>query len=66
MALVETAQADQPGVDVDAVLDCGARPADALAALRSGWRTIVYTGPAASKIRQIADGMGAVVLRTRP
>jgi len=65
-ALVDAAKADRPEAAVKAVLDCGSRPADALAALRSGWRTIVYTGPAASKIRQIADAMDAVVLRKRP
>lgn len=65
-ALVEAAKASNPQADVDAVLDCGARPGDALAALRSGWRKIVYTGPAVTKIRQIADGMNAVVLRRRP
>ncbi len=65
-ALVDAARAGWPDVAVDAVLDCGARPADALAALRSGWRTIVYSGPAATKIRQIAAATNAVVLRRRP
>jgi len=65
-ALVDAAKASQPQADVDAVLDCGARPGDAMAALRSGWRKIVYSGPAAAKIREMADGMNVVVLRTRP
>ena len=65
-ALVEAAQADRPDVAIQSVLDCWSRPADALAALRSGWRTIVYSGPAAGKIRQIAAATNAVVLRKRP
>lgn len=49
-----------------AVLDCGDRPGDALAALRAGWRTIVYSGSAAAKIRDIARQRGAQVLKERP
>ena len=65
-ALVDAARHDLPHVAVDAVLDCGTRPGDALAALTAGWRKIVYSGPASGKVRQIAKRLDAVVLRQRP
>ena len=66
MAVVETVAGDYPDVDILSILDCGDRPGDALAALRAGWKTIVYTGPAAAKIADIANQLDATVLRKRP
>lgn len=66
MALVECAARDYPDLKIDSVLDCGDRPGDALAALRAGWKTIVYTGPASAKIDDIAAQCDATVLRRRP
>lgn len=43
-ALVEAARADVPGVEVEAVMDCGDDPGWALAALRTGFKAVVLGG----------------------
>ncbi len=52
--VVAAAQAEHPGIEVTAVLDCGDAPGHALAALRAGLKAIRFTGDPALTER-IAD-----------
>ncbi len=66
--LVRQAQTEFPGVDFTAMLDCGDRGGDALAALKAGARHIVFTGhpEAARRLAAIAATTGARILDARP
>lgn len=65
MSIVAQARARYPAVPVDAVLDCGDRAGDALAALRQGVPAIRFTGRAdvADKLTAIAAQRGQRVVR---
>lgn len=65
-AVVARAAADYPEASIDTMLDCGAMPGYALAALRHGWKAICYDGPSFHAISDIARQTGATVRRTRP
>lgn len=67
-ALIAEGRAEFPDVTLTAILDCGDRAGDALAALRLGLREIVFTGheEAAERLDEIAREMGAVVRVRRP
>lgn len=67
-ALVRHGQAEFPGVPLTAILDCGDRPGDALIALGTGLRHLVFTGhpEAARRLEAIAAENGAEILRQRP
>ena len=60
-AIADQAAAEHPDVDVAAVIDCGADAGIAMAALRIGWRTIRFSGPAKvrAKLADIAAQTGA-------
>ena len=62
-AVVEEAAAAHPGVPVTAVLDCGDAPGTVLAALRAGFRHVVFTGPDETRTRlaEIAAQSGAAI-----
>jgi hypothetical protein len=62
-AVVEEAAASFPGTAVTAVIDCGAAPGFVLAALRTGFRRVIFTGPDATRARltEIAAAQGAVI-----
>ncbi len=63
-AVVERAAAAHPGASFSAVIDCGADPGVALAALRGGWKTVGFSGAAKAraKLADIAGQTGARVL----
>ena len=65
MSIMEQARARHPAVPVDAVLDCGDRSGDALAALRQGVPAIRFTGrpDVAAKLTAIAAQRSQRVLR---
>ena len=67
-ALVEAARAEEPRVAVEAVMDCGDDPGWALAALRTGFKTVVLGGNvrARARVAAIARQLGARVLTERP
>ena len=67
-ALVEAARGEEPGVAVEAVMDCGDGPGWALGALRTGFKTVILTGNAVARARvsAIAKRVGARVLTKRP
>jgi hypothetical protein len=65
-AVVEQASIAHPDAHFTAILDCGALPGGALAALRHGLKAIRYDGPQWRKIQDIAAQSGATVLRKRP
>jgi fructose/tagatose bisphosphate aldolase len=63
-ALPDKAEAEFSDVPFTLALDCADRAGDALAALRAGVRTVIFTGPAetAAKLRDIAGQAGATIL----
>ena len=67
-ALAGRGAAEFPDVPLTAILDCGDRAGDALAALNAGLRHIVFTGhpKSAAGLAAIADGLGATVHAVRP
>ncbi len=65
-ALVALARAEYPDVEVTAILDCGAAPGRALAALRHGLKAIRYDGPSVERIADIARRSGARLVGERP
>ncbi len=67
-ALAEHGAADFPDVPLTAILDCGDRAGDALAALNAGVLHIVFNGhpKATASLAAIADGLGATVHAGRP
>ncbi len=66
LSMIEAAQRAYPAVRLDSILDCGASPGFAAAALRHGHTAIRYDGPAADAIQDIAGQIGATVHRKRP
>ncbi len=62
-AVVDEAAAAFPGTAVTAVLDCGAEPGTVLAALRTGFHRVIFTGPEATRARlaEIAAATGAAI-----
>jgi hypothetical protein len=67
-ALVEQARAEFPDVELTAMLDCGDRGGDVMAALRLGLQYMIFTGhaEAASRLGDIASRTGAAIVATRP
>ncbi len=65
LAVIAAARADHPRAAVEAVLDCGAAPGIALAALRAGCRAIVLRGEPAL-LRKIAAIAAASSARLDP
>jgi len=68
LAMIEAGLAEAPGADVRAVIDCGDAAGRAQAALRAGWRWVVFSGHASARTRLqgISAGLGARVLAERP
>ncbi|MNC97190.1 hypothetical protein D3C83_147720 [compost metagenome] len=66
--MIEAARAEEPGVAVEAVMDCGADPGWALAALRTGFTAVVLGGnrDARARVTAIARRLGARVLAVPP
>jgi len=62
-AMVDEAAASAPGAAFDAIIDCGAAPGLAMAALRAGWRHLVFHGDTTvqPKIADLARQQGAVL-----
>ena len=67
-AVVEAARAEVPGVALEAVMDCGDDPGWALAALRTGFKSVVLGGNrrARARVAAIARAMGARLLLRPP
>ena len=65
--VVRIARADFPQVEVSAVLDCGTRAGDVMAALRLGLERVRFTGKkaVAEKLTAMADAWGAELLTGR-
>ncbi|MGB8274771.1 MAG: class II fructose-bisphosphate aldolase [Alphaproteobacteria bacterium] len=63
--VIAMARAEQAGVAVTAVLDCGDKPGLVLAALRRGIRAVRFTGRGSvrAKLESIAEQYGAVLYR---
>ncbi len=63
-ALQDKAEAEFPDLTFTLALDCADRAGDAMAALRAGVRTIVFSGPeeVAAKLRDMAGQLGATIL----
>ena len=60
-AIAEQVAAEHADVAVTAVIDCGADAGIAMAALRTGWQTVRFSGPAKvrAKLADIAAETGA-------
>ena len=67
-SVLDQAAAAFPSATIHAVLDCAAAPGTALAALRAGFKLVVFdlTHPAAASVLGAAAEAGAEVLGTRP
>lgn len=67
-AVLDQAAAAFPDATIQAVLDCAAAPGAALAALRAGFKLLVFdlAHPAAGSVLGAAAEAGAEVLGTRP
>ena len=67
-AIVDRAAAEHPDVAVTAVIDCGADAGTAMAALRIGWTTVRFSGPAKvrAKLADIAAQSGARLAVDKP
>lgn len=69
-AIVEKAGADKAGVEagVEAIIDCGEDAVIALAALRTGWKLVEFSGSGEvfAKLAQIAGQQHARVLEPDP
>ena len=67
-ALIAQGRAEFPGVPLTAVLDCGDRAGDAIAALNRGLPHLIFAGhpAAAERLADIAAQCGAAILTTRP
>jgi hypothetical protein len=68
LGLIRQAEAAFPDMAFAAILDCGDRGGDVLAALKAGAHQIVFTGhpDAARRLRAIAAETGAEILDMRP
>ncbi len=60
-AIADQATGEHADIDVTATIDCGADAGIAMAALRIGWRTVRFSGPAKvrAKLADIAAQTGA-------
>jgi hypothetical protein len=67
-ALVEQGHREFPEVALTAMLDCGDRGGDVLAALKLGLRHVIFTGHpgAAARLGDIASRTGASIVAARP
>jgi hypothetical protein len=67
-ALAAEGGAAYPDVALTAILDCGDRAGDALAALKAGLTRLIFTGNpvAGEKLAAIARGYGAEIMFNRP
>lgn len=67
-AVLDQAAAAAPNAAVHAVLDCASAPGAALAALRAGFKLMIFdlAHPAAASVLGAAAEAGAEVLGTRP
>jgi hypothetical protein len=65
-AVLRLAADAYPGAAIEGLLDCGATPGHALAALRQGLKTVRYDGPSFEAVSDIAAQCGATVMRRRP
>ena len=67
-AVLDQAAAKHPGAPFQAALDCAAAPGAALAALRAGFRLVIFDlgHPAAASVLAAAAEAGAEVLGTMP
>lgn len=67
-AIVDQAASEHADVDCTAVIDCGADAGIAMAALRAGWRTVRFSGPAkvGRKLADIAAECGARLVVDEP
>ena len=67
-AVLEQAAAEHPGANFTAALDCAAAPGAALAALRAGFKLVIFDlgHPSAASVLGAAAEAGAEVLGTRP
>ena len=67
-AVLDQAAAAHPGARLHAALDCAAAPGAALAALRAGFKLVVFDlgHPSAASVLGAAAEAGAEVLGTRP
>jgi hypothetical protein len=68
LALIAAARAAYPAADMADILDCGAAPGHAMAALRLGQRALVLDPacPAFARVSAAAAACGGVVLAARP
>jgi len=67
-AVLEQAAAEHPGANFTAALDCAAAPGAALAALRAGFKLMIFDlgHPSAASVLGAAAEAGAEVLGSRP
>ena len=67
-AVLDQAAAEHPGAPFTVALDCAAAPGAALAALRAGFKLVIFdlAHPAAASVLGAAAEAGAEVLGTRP
>lgn len=67
-AIVDRAAAEYPDVALDATIDCGTDAGTAQGALRIGWKTIAFSGPAPvrERLSDIAAQRGARVVANDP
>ena len=62
-ALIRQVRAAVPDATVAAVYDVGPRPGGVMAALRCGWRTVLYTGDDHPALSGLAEAHGARLYR---
>lgn len=67
-AVLDEAAAEHPGANFTAALDCAAAPGAAMAALRAGFKLVVFDvgHPSAASVLGAAAEAGAEVLGSRP
>jgi hypothetical protein len=67
-AVLDQAAAEHPGAPFTVALDCAAAPGAALAALRAGFKLVIFDlgHPSAASVLGAAAEAGAEVLGTRP
>ncbi len=67
-AVLDQAAAEHPGANFTAALDCAAAPGAALAALRAGFKLVIFDlcHPSAASVLGAAAEAGAEVLGSRP
>ncbi len=67
-AVLDQAAAEHPGAPFTAALDCAAAPGAALAALRAGFKLVIFDlgHPAAASVLGVARETGAEILGIRP